>query len=257
MHKLVSIVIPTYNRPEYLKRCIESAVNQTYQHIEILVIDDSEDRTAHSMVESLKSKYLQHNIIYLHSNRGGQGIARNNGIRRSSGEIIAFLDDDDEWLPNKLEIEMGVLNGYSYPVAVYSGRKMMQNGSIIEVYNPMYKGAIAKELIKITNYISFPALIFAKSILKEVGLIDPDLKSAADWDFNIRLSMHVPLVPSQKITLIVNKHSDNRTKTVSDWQNNRVVVFNRYKKNWSVLTHLIYAMYRIKRAIAKKAEAGI
>ncbi|MFA6436778.1 MAG: glycosyltransferase family 2 protein [Candidatus Paceibacterota bacterium] len=98
---LVSIIIPAHNAENYIRRAIESALNQTYKNIEIFVIDDgSTDNTA----KIIKS-YKDPRIIYLYQENGGQGKARNYAISKSTGKYITFLDADDIYLPEKVEQE--------------------------------------------------------------------------------------------------------------------------------------------------------
>lgn len=104
----VSVVIPTYGRPLLLKRAIDSVINQTYSNIEIIVVDDNgENNPNQQETERIISKY--ENVIYLKlkQNSGG-AIARNFGAERSTGEYICFLDDDDEFLPTKLEKQVSI-----------------------------------------------------------------------------------------------------------------------------------------------------
>ena len=106
MQPLISVIIPTYNRNESLKRCIQSVIFQTYQNFEILVMDDgSTDGT-----KEIVTDFNDPRIIYeWDDNWGGPAKPRNRGIKKSSGEFIAFLDSDDWWLPKKLEESVVVL----------------------------------------------------------------------------------------------------------------------------------------------------
>jgi glycosyltransferase involved in cell wall biosynthesis len=99
---LVSVVIPTYGRSEMLERAISSVLEQTYDNIEIIIIDDNGLNTQDQKYTEimLKSYINDEKIVYLkHENNAGGCAARNTGIKASSGEYIGFLDDDDEWLP--------------------------------------------------------------------------------------------------------------------------------------------------------------
>lgn len=101
---LVSVVIPTYNRETYLDSAIESVANQTYKNIEIIVVDDG------SKIEYAKkicSKYPQ--CTYFYKENGGLSSARNYGISVAKGEFIALLDDDDLFLPHKIEVQIEIL----------------------------------------------------------------------------------------------------------------------------------------------------
>lgn len=104
---MVDVVIPTYNDPEEnLKRSIQSSLNQTINDIQIIVVDDNSEYKLDSITEELddgRLHFLSHN-----KNRGGSA-ARNTGANSSTGEYIAFLDADDEWLPSKLEKQLDYL----------------------------------------------------------------------------------------------------------------------------------------------------
>ena len=105
---LVSVIIPTYNRPDFLDEAILSVVCQTYKNIEILVIDDG---SSINYAESICEKYS--NCKYLHKINGGLSSARNYGIANANGELIAFLDDDDFWLKTKIEKQVKILYLFS------------------------------------------------------------------------------------------------------------------------------------------------
>jgi len=103
--KKVSVIIPTYNRSDTLKRAIETCISQTYKDIEIIIVDDTK-KSQQEMIDS----YHDDRIVYVHNaNPQGSPIARNIGIRQSKGEYIAFLDDDDEWYPTKIEKQMQLM----------------------------------------------------------------------------------------------------------------------------------------------------
>ena len=97
---LVSIIVPTYNRAGVLSRAIRSIFSQTYSNIEIIIVDDASCDDTGNVVES----FMDDHIHYIrHDKNQGGSASRNTGIRSAKGSFIAFLDDDDEWLPEKLE----------------------------------------------------------------------------------------------------------------------------------------------------------
>jgi len=105
-HPLVSVIIPTYGRSELLDRAIDSVLAQTYDNIEIIVVDDNNSNSEHRKhTENVLQKYLQNGqAVYLkHEKNVGGSAARNTGIKASKGEYVALLDDDDEWFPEKIE----------------------------------------------------------------------------------------------------------------------------------------------------------
>lgn len=104
---LVSVIIPTYNRANSLERAIKSVINQTYKNLEIIVVDDNSTDNTEEIVKSFSDdriKYVRH-----FQNKGSSS-ARNTGIKNSQGEFIAFLDSDDEYLPEKIEKSIQVFN---------------------------------------------------------------------------------------------------------------------------------------------------
>src|SRR4030042_5052103 len=106
----VSIIIPTYNRAHLVMRAINSVLDQSFQDFEIIIVDDASRDNTEKMVSGIRDKrifYIRHE-----KNRGGSA-ARNTGIKQARGEYIAFLDSDDEWLPEKLEKQLKVLEQYT------------------------------------------------------------------------------------------------------------------------------------------------
>ena len=99
---MVSVIIPTYNRGSLIGRAIVSVLNQTYKDIEVLVIDDASTDYTETVVDSIKDERLHY---YKLEKNGGACRARNVGISKAQGEYIAFLDSDDEWMSNKIELQ--------------------------------------------------------------------------------------------------------------------------------------------------------
>ncbi len=115
----VSVVVLTHNRRRLLRRAISSILNQTFQDFEIVLVDDASTDNTPEVVRSFgdaRIKYIRHEV-----NKGEAG-SRNTGVTSSSGDYIAFLDDDDEWLPEKLEQQVRLLDSSPSQVgAVYTG----------------------------------------------------------------------------------------------------------------------------------------
>ena len=110
---LVSVIIPTYSRPEYIVRAIDSVLGQTYKNIEIIVVDDNGIGSCHQIeTENVLKDYItQGKITYIrHKTNKNGSAARNTGFRASYGEYINFLDDDDYFLPTKIEKQIEILN---------------------------------------------------------------------------------------------------------------------------------------------------
>lgn len=105
---LISVVIPFYNEEYYFDDCIYSVLNQTYQNLEIIIIDDGSDKKFYEKLYSLSEKY-PNKIKLFHKQNGGVSSARNLGINKATGKYISFLDADDYWLPNKIEHQIKII----------------------------------------------------------------------------------------------------------------------------------------------------
>jgi glycosyltransferase involved in cell wall biosynthesis len=108
---MVSVIIPMYNAQDSIIKCLESVVNQTYQGaIEIIVVNDGSKDQSQEMVADFARKYSNFYIKLLNQDNGGVSKARNTGLNAARGDFIALLDSDDEWLINKLEIQMNIFH---------------------------------------------------------------------------------------------------------------------------------------------------
>lgn len=196
---LVSVIIPTYNRANLIGRAIQSVLNQTYRNIEIIIVDDaSNDNT-----EEIVTKFHNINVVYIrHNCNKGGGAARNTGIKASNGKFIAFLDDDDEWLNDKLEKQVKtILTLSSEWGGIYCGFYRITDKKIkkIEVFK---KGNLKTELLKEQLDIgSSSTLLFIKKIILEIGLFDETFERNQDFELLIRFfrkyklfSLEEPLV---------------------------------------------------------------
>jgi glycosyltransferase involved in cell wall biosynthesis len=187
MVKLVSVIIPTYNRANTIVRAINSVLNQTYKKLEILVVDDASTENIEKIVRNFtddRIKYIRHPY-----NKGG-GAARNTGITVSRGEYIAFLDSDDEWLPEKIEKQLNVFHKSTNSLGVvYTGFQYVNEyGQMNEQVIPKERGNISLKILE-WNYVGTASTVLARSdFLKRINGFDETLPSCQDWDLYIRLS---------------------------------------------------------------------
>ena len=181
---LVSVIIPTYNRANLIGRAIQSVLDQTYRNIEIIVVDDaSNDNT-----EEIVTKFRNKNVVYIrHDRNKGGGAARNAGIIASSGQYIAFLDDDDEWLNDKLEKQVQTIKTLSPEWGgIYCGFYRI-TGKKTEKVEVFEKGDLKTELLREKLDIgSSSTLLFIKKIIIEIGLFDETFERNQDFELLIR-----------------------------------------------------------------------
>jgi glycosyltransferase involved in cell wall biosynthesis len=174
---LVSILINNYNYGDYLSFAIESAINQTYSHTEIIVVDDGSTDNSQKIIKSYESR-----IIPVFKENNGQASAFNAGFAVSKGEIICLLDADDRWLPTKIATVVEAFNNHPQASVVYHQvQNINKTGASIDKPWPPYKaivGNISDLIIKTGGWWPFPpstALSFARKFMTKIMNI-PELE---------------------------------------------------------------------------------
>ena len=206
MKELVSVVVPTYNRPQGLKSALESVLNQTHENFEVLVVNDStEEAAARQIIESLSDPRLH----YHRNNRtkGANG-ARNTGILYSNGDFVAFLDDDDEWLPQKLEWQIAYLSSHPDYVGMFSAYKIYQSGSWQLKRQSVSTLTMRDCLLNTISIGSSSSLLFRKEIFDRAGLWDETLLRQQDKELLVRILEHGTIGHDPRVSLKVNGHND-------------------------------------------------
>lgn len=190
-NKKVSIIIPTYNRAESIGTSIQSILDQTWQNYEIIVVDDGSTDNTRQIVENYVDDRIRY--IYMEKN-GGASRARNIGIELAESDFIAFLDSDDEWLPEKLQKQMKVMLEAPKTVGmVYCRMKgTKKDGTTLicpEPWRPIEKlqGNILLPLLE-ENVIGTPAVLVRRECLKQTGVFDENLKCIEDWELVLRIA---------------------------------------------------------------------
>jgi len=184
---LVSVVIPTFNRPALLQRAITSVLAQTWSEFEIIVVDDASTEPIQQALNSLPPVIIS---VHTHSQCRGAAAARNTGIRASKGEFIAFLDDDDQWLPGKLEAQINKFKNVSAETGlVYCGYVIISDrtGTVVATRIPTEPPIGYIELLRSTVFPTSVPLI-RKRCFEEVGLFDEALPGTQDRDMWLRLA---------------------------------------------------------------------
>lgn len=186
----VSIIIPTYNRAESLRSAITSVLNQSFQDFEIIIVDDASKDNTGEVVDAFKDtriKYIRHEV-----NKKEAG-SRNTGLRNSIGDYIAFLDDDDEWLPDKLRLQVDLLD-HSAPTVgvVYTGCFQIEreSGKTLIQMTPVKKGYIFKDMIQQNRMLGPSTMLLRKECFEKVGAFDENIDFGTDYDMWLRISKH-------------------------------------------------------------------
>jgi glycosyltransferase involved in cell wall biosynthesis len=194
----VSVIIPAYNAAATIARALDSALAQTYPRIEVIVVDDCSEDATSDVVSAYDDPRIR--LFRLRHNHG-EGGAVNHGITHATGEYIAFLDADDEWLPDKLERQMPLLLANPKATLVTCGCRVFdrEGRPTDDLGMPAprsEKGEIWRDLLA-ASYIFKPCVVTRAAALRRVGPFDTTVRIAADQDMWIRLAMEgdVEFVP--------------------------------------------------------------
>ena len=177
MQPLVSIITPMYNSEKFILKTIESVINQTYSNWELLLIDDGSIDNTIQIVEDFKQKYSNIKLIQNLTNLGAAQ-SRNKGILEAKGEYIAFLDADDLWKPNKLDLQIQFMQTHNCDVSFSSYEQIAENGKPLHKLVQALPKLTYNKYLK-TNYIgNLTGMYNAKTLGK---ITSPDLRKRQDW----------------------------------------------------------------------------
>lgn len=185
---MISIIIPTFNRRDYITTALDSVLKQTYEDHEIIVVDDGSTDDTKDVL-----KPYQDNIRYFYQDNSGIPTTRNRGIREARGDYIAFLDSDDYWLPEKLErqIECFSKNPH-YGMVATRCSSIRPDGRLREKNRPGKSGWVLIDLFK-ANFIRTSSAMIKKECLDTVGVFDESLPECEEYDLWLRIAKQYPV----------------------------------------------------------------
>jgi glycosyltransferase involved in cell wall biosynthesis len=225
-----SIVIPTFKRVGYLEQALNSINKQTYSNYEVAVINDCIDDKA--AIDALCSKFEKVKVIHHEVSKGGNA-ARNTGINNTDGDIIAFLDDDDLWLPNKLQEHANVHIKNPDAGLVYSDCEFFweDDSSKNTIAN---RGLPANVVAAMQNGdfcpISTSLVTVSRTAVAQCGLFDESLISFQDWDMWFRISKKFKFLHIPRVLIKFRQHTGVRTSKSID---KRLAGLGQVVKKWS------------------------
>ena len=186
----IAAVIPTFNRASLVSRALDSVMRQTFLPSEIIVVDDGSTDNTENLISE---KY--HSVSYLKTENKGVSAARNIGIKATKSEWIAFLDSDDEWLPQKLEKQIAkVSNKHSYKI-VHCEEIWIRNGRRVnpKIKHKKYGGYIFEKCLPLC-VISPSAVVIHRDLFQELGYFDETLPACEDYDLWLRICAKYPVL---------------------------------------------------------------
>ncbi len=186
---LVSVIVPTFNRPDMLADTLKSILAQTYPAIEIVVVND-----AGCNVEKLVKEVAPNAVYIAHPHNRGLAAARNTGINHATGKYIAYLDDDDIFYPEHIASLVKFLENSDYRVAYSDAHRALQHKDgdrfVTVKREVLYSREFDYDAILVDNFIPVLCVMHEKECLANCGMFDESLPRHEDWDFWIRMSRH-------------------------------------------------------------------
>jgi len=186
---LVSVIIPTYNRAWILRGAVDSVLAQDFGDFELIVVDDGSSDDTREILDTYQKR-----VIVLRQPNRGVSAARNRGIAASSGQLIAFLDSDDLWLPTKLSLQVDFFNAHPDAVACQTEEIWIRNGVRVNPKKRHHKfgGMIFEQSLSLC-LVSPSAVMIRKTLFDVVGRFDETLPACEDYDLWLRVSCRYPV----------------------------------------------------------------
>ena len=204
----VSVVIPTYNREAMLPRAVRSVLSQTFEDLELIVVDDHSDDRTPDVLAGFVDKRIR---SLRHPRNMGQSKALNTGINAARGEYVAFLDDDDVWLPKKLALQVDALDDAPPEVGlVYGWRHIMddETNSLLQTVQQTLRGDIFEQMLALETPVPPSSWLMRTTVVRALEGFDGRLHRDKDVEFACRFSergWHVDYVP--RVVLLKCSHT--------------------------------------------------
>ncbi len=242
---LVSIIVPVYNGESYIKECLYSLSKQSYNEIEIILVDDGSTDNSLPIAKSLNLKTLSI-VIGEHKNLPS---ARNKGIINSKGEFIAFCDVDDIWLPDKLKLQMTIFKKQPEIEMCFSdvicfskvGEKRFGKDKLQLCWALNTNNSDKFNLLLHQNLMVPSTLIIKKNAINRIGMFDESLNSCEDWEFALRAAaLNIQMKYLDEVTVRYRLHLSNMSSNAAVMHKGRIDVLNK--------------IFRIKQDIRNKSR---
>jgi len=207
---LFSVIIPTYNRRDFFKIALESVLKQTFSDYEIIVVDDGSTDNTKEIVDQANSE----KIHYFYQENQGPAAARNKGIKQAKGEFISFLDSDDRFCKQKLEVADQYIKKQPDYQIFHTEEIWYRNGRLLaqKKHHQKPSGLVFEQTTKLCC-ISPSTTVIRKNVFKTIGYFDENLLACEDYDFWLRVSSQYPvfLIP-EYLTIKEGGHPDQQSK---------------------------------------------
>jgi glycosyltransferase involved in cell wall biosynthesis len=207
---LVSVIIPTFDRPVLVRQAIASALAQTHREIEVIVVLNG---AAAEVAEQVRRCGAQPRVRVVETERANLAAARNYGMSLARGEWIAFLDDDDVWLPEKIEVQLAAAGAAGADLITCNYVQFDAGGDIAGTGLPaMPDGLSYAEALMLGNYLSGGSSAMVRAVaIRSLGGFDPRLVGCEDWDMWRRMAWENKLCRVDRVLVKYRRHGSNMT----------------------------------------------
>jgi len=221
MQKLVSIILPTYNRGHLITETMQSVVDQSYSNWELIIVDDGSTDQTKYRIEEFNDARIQYHVI---EHSGVIGKVRNCGMNYAKGGYIAFLDSDDLWQSDKLEYQLSLLEENFRASFVFGNGEQFGNGATpAPELEKLFVGNVFLPFLSEERFIFYvPTLLFKKDVLKRTLSIDETLVNAGDIDFFLRMAYAFEGVFSNDLVVRIRKEEKSHS------QDNELDAYDEY-----------------------------
>jgi len=251
--KKVSIIIPVYNAEKHIRNCVNSALAQTYKNIEVIIVNDGSSDKSKKIIKSFRDQRIK----YIEQENKGVAVTRNNGIRHSTGEFIAFLDADDYYFPKKIEEEVAFLEKHQEFDLVYCNAFHFYDGKPNNLYQHKGKkpsGDVFEELLK-GFFGQLNTVLISKKIFNQVGLFDESSCHSEEWDLMLRISragFRFGFLDKNLVKIRIDKDSLSRMENQWKMKEHNVNAFNRLFESMTEAEKRKYEYQKILRNLNLK-----
>lgn len=250
----VSIIIPAYKAGLYLKETVQSVLNQSHSHFELLIIDDGSPDNQEQEIALLVAS--DNRVRYIKQKNGGVSSARNHGYRLSKGDFLAFLDADDTWLVDNLESKLAKFASDESLGLVHSDMAIMNEKSELTGETKSGKeGYILEDLLS-WNGTCVPtpsSVLIKREVLEKIGLFDLKLSNAADQELFFRVANAYKIGRVPRVTWQYRIHNNNMHSNIAVMEHDALRAYylaekNKLFKNKKFRNHCFSNMYMIMGA---------
>jgi glycosyltransferase involved in cell wall biosynthesis len=249
----VSIIIPTFNRMEFLPSAIESVLAQSFTDWELLIVDDGSDDQTRAYLQSLNDPRIK---LLLQPHTGRPALISNVALRAARGKYVAFLDSDDVWLPKKLEAQIASLARNTFRRWSYTRFSLIDSSgkpsaSLRYRDRPAPSGWILEKLLRSEAVIAQPTVVVSREALERLGGFDEELIMCYDDDLWFKLAADSEIDSVDETLTLVRRHSKHSGSDAQAWSDRRRVFEKMLHANRDV------CLDPVLRKLRAKMSAGL